>query len=376
MSTKKKLITKTLIYLIQKVRLRNYLILLAFSLMHLIALSQNDISAYILAKKGDNDVMLYKLNTTQIAKVVGSTERSYIRSIAADSKSKTLYAVDGGKLGKLDPNTAKFSSIGEIGFGSGELGYIKIDDVYGLTFDTNRNILYASHRMDGFDVLLQINPKTGKIIPKSMINSKGQNVDYKVMVIQTYYLADIFDSKKITDLGYNSENKTLYIVHNYLNTVHGINGYLNIDTKTPEETYKVSPIPKLAGIAFNSDREFFGTFSDNRISTTGDLFSGGGILVETGPLKTIVPFLSSDTYFYGLDFFAAPTQIQSCSYNLIVNNLLISSTTKIAINSIQSSSKIYGTAKFIAGNNVLLNNNFEAKKSANFEINIDENVCK
>jgi len=374
MSTTKILITKTLIYSIRKIRLSNYLILFTFCLMHLIALGQNETSAFILAKKGSNDAMLYKVSST--TKVVGSTERSYIKSLAADSKNNALYAVDGGTLGKLDPNSGKFSVIGEIGYGSGELGYIKIDNVYGLTFDSNQNILYASHRMDGFDVLLQINPKTGKIISNSMTNSKGQKVDYKIIIIKTFFFGDIYESKKFVDIAYNNKDKTLYIVHNYFSDLHGINGYQNIDAKTPNETYRISPISKLAGIAFNNDGEFFGTFSDNRISTTGDLFSGGGIIVETGPLKTIVPFLSSDTFIYGLDFYADTGTVQSCSYNLIVNSLLISNTTKIAINSIQSSSKIYGDAEFIAGNNVLLNNNFEAKKSANFEINIDEDVCR
>lgn len=369
-------ITKPLFYFFKKSILCNYFMLFLFCFVPLIVLGENQnfqMSAYTLAKKGNANVELYKLNSSTW-KSVGSTGRAYIKSLAADSKSGILYAVDGGKLGKLDLYTGKFSLIGEIGAGFGELGYLKIDNVYGLTFDANRNILYATHRMNGFDVLLQINPKTGKIISKSMINSKGQKADYKMLVIKTFYFGSLHDSKKIVDISYNNEEKKLYIVHNYFNTLNGINGYINIDTKTPTENYKVSPVTNLAGIAFNNDGEFFGTFSDNQISTTGELFKGGGINVDTGPLKPIVSNLSSGTFFYGLDF--SVDNGPSCSYNLTVNNLLINSSTQIATNSIQSSAKIYGNTVFIAGKNVSLNNNFEVRKSANFEINIDENVCR
>lgn len=369
-------ITKTLFYLFKKTKLCNYFIIFSFCFTPWIALGENQnlqTFAYTLAKKGNDNVVLYKLDS-RTWKSVGSTGRAHIKSLAADLKSGTLYAVDGGKLGKLDPNTGKFSLIGEIGGGYGELGYINIDNVYALAFDENRNILYGTNRMNGFDVLLQINPKTGKIISNSMINSRGQKAAYKMLVIKTFYFGNIYDSQKIVDIAYNSKEKKMYIVHNYFSTLNGVNGYINIDTKTPVENYKVNPVTKLAGIAFNDEGEFFGTFSDNQISTTGELFEGGGLYVETGPLKPIVSNLSSGTFFYGLDF--SVDNRPSCSYNLTVNNLLINSTTQIATNSIQSSAKIYGNTVFIAGNNVSLNNNFEVRKTANFEITIDENVCR
>jgi len=373
MLTTKVFSTKKLLYFIQKTRLSNYFIFLLFCFIHQIAFSQNSkTAAFTLAKKGNDDVVLYKSNSgTNNWKNIGSTGRSFIRSLATDSKNEIIYAVDKGNLGTLDPNNGKFSVIGEIGSGSGEQGNIKIDNVYGLAFDANRNILYATQRTNDLDVLLQINPKSGKIIKGSMINSKGQNADYKTILIETFYFGSIYPSKKFIELAYNNERKILYIIHNYFSTLQGINSYTNIDTQKPTEEYRISPIQKLAGIAFDNDGKFFATFSDNKIST-GGFPSGGGVTIDLGNLKIIDPNLSGNIFFYGLDFYS----VQSCTSNLQVNSPPTSNATIKATYTIEANTLIYVDTKFIAGTSVSLNNNFEVRNSANFEVAIDSNACE
>lgn len=369
-------ITNTTYYFIKRNRVVYCFVLLILCLTQQQAIGQSpkyEIPAFTLAQKVNNDVVLYQLNsTTNTWKIVGSTGRFYLKSIAIDSENEILYTVDGGKLGMLNPKTGKFSSIGEIGLGSGEIGNIKIDNVFALAYDANRNILYASHRMDDFDVLLQINPKTGKIIRESMINRKGKKADYKIVIIETFYLGVVYESKKIIDLAYNNEQKALYIVHNYFNALHGINSFVNIDEQKPKEDFKISPIKNLAGIAFDNEEKFFASFSNNQISTGSSPF-GGGVTIDFGNLDSIDPNLNEDAFFFGLDFYKPPT---SCSNSLQLNNTPIYNAPKSAISTIESSAIINKDVMFVAGKSISLNNNFEVTKSATFEAIIDSNVCK
>jgi len=226
--------------------------------------------------------------------------------------------------------------------------------------------------MDDFDVLLQINPKTGKIISESMVNHKGKKADYKIVIIETFYLGVVYESKKIIDLAYNNEQKALYIVHNYFNTLHGINSFINIDEQKPKEDFKISPVKDLAGIAFDSEERFFASFSNNQIST-GSSPLGGGVTIDFGNLNSIDPNLNEGAFFFGLDFYKPPT---SCSNSLQLNNTPIYNAPKNAISTIESSAIINTDATFIAGRSISLNYNFEVTKSATFDAIIDRNVCK
>lgn len=370
-------ITNSTYNFIRKNRLIIYLFLLIIFLTQQLALGQNqtdDAPAFILAQQANNDVELYRLNSiTNTWKAVGSTGQSSIRSLAVDSENEIIYAVAGGKLGALNPNTGTFSSIGEIGTGAGEFGDMKIDNVYGLAYDANRKILYASHRRSDFDVLLQINPKTGKIISGSMINNANKKADYKTVLIETFYFGRVYESKDFVDLAYNNEQKTLYIIHNYFSYLHGINSYLNIDEQKPEETYRVSPVQYLASIAFDKEGFFFASFANNQISTEGRPAVGGGVTLDFGELVSIDPNLDRGARFYGLDFYVPTAE---CNSRLELSNTPISDKPKKAVNTIVSNALINADVSFVAGESISLNADFEVKKIANFEAIIDKNTCR
>lgn len=370
---------KTTFNSIQKASIINYVFLLVFSCITMLSSAQNkqnEISAFVLSKRGYDDVVLYKSNSSVNSwKIVGSTDRSSIWSLAADLKNGIIYAVDGGQLGTLNSSTAKFSPIGEIGSGSGEAGNIKMDNIYALTFDANRNILYAAHRMDSWDLILQINPQTGKIIPNSMLNAQGKKADYKTIQFKTYYLGQNRDSKNITDLAYDNKQKILFIADTYFKDVTGLNSYLSIDAQDPKPDLKQSPIQKLAGIAYDNDGNFYASFSNNKVSGPNSI-TGSGVILNTGDLTTIYPGLDRFNYFYGLVFSSdSQQQPPPCSNYLTITNSPTSGSIQKALFTINSTALIKADTKFIAGEGVNLNNNFEVVKFANFEVNIDRDAC-
>jgi len=332
--------------------------------------AQYSLPGYLLAQSPNQNVELYNYNSlNQQWKLVGNTGRSNIKSIAVHANNELIYAVDGGTLGTLNPLTAQFTAIGNIGSGNGENGTQSFTSIHGLAFDAIREILYATNRNNnGIDELIQINPLTGKIIKNSMRNSSGSLADYKLINIQTFYFGSVYTSYKFLDLSYDDENEMLYIMHHYFSTLHGINAYKNIDSQNPIEDFKVSPVQKLAGIDFDNDGKIYGTFSDNLVST-GDVINGigGGVINFFSTQKTIDSNKSAGTAFFGLDFY----KIDYCDNHLTINSPLLSNCPKIAKSTINSNTKIDLSTQYMAGNSICLNNDFEALKNVNFEATIE-----
>lgn len=354
-----------------------FLLPVIFCFVFASAFSQADryfIPAYTLSQIPDEDVLLHQMNSnTNEWKVLGKTGRTGIRSLAIDSKNQKVYAVDGGTLGTLNQSNGKFTPIGNIGVGVGDNGIISMNNIYALAYDDKRDILYASQRRNSFDVILKINPRDGKIIKNGMVNEAGKSADYKVIEIKTFFFAQIHTSYNFVDLAYDSKSEILYIAHNYYGIYHGINGFLNIDKQIARDEYRRSPINKLAGIAFDLNGQIYGSFSDNKISTAKDLSESSGPLDDFfGDLDNIDFDIDKKAVFYGLDFFKS--SVQTCAYDENIINSFSLNSPLIAIKTITSKSVIYRDIVFIAGESVLLNNNFEVKKSADFEIRI-ENPC-
>ncbi len=334
------------------------------------AKAQYSLPGYLLAQSPNQNVELYHFSSlnSQWSRV-GNTGRSNIKSIAVHANNELIYAVDGGTLGTLNPITAQFTAIGTIGSGNGENGMQTFDNIHGLAFDANRQILYATNRnYNGIDELLQINPLNGKIIKNSMRNDAGLLVDYKLIEIRTFYFGSIYTSYKFLDLSYDNENDVLHIMHNYFSTLHGITSYKNINSQNPAEEFKVSPIQKLTGIDFDDEGKIYGVFSNNKVST-GDVIDGigGGVINFFTTLKTIDASKTAETTFFGLDFY----KINYCNLHLTLNSPLLSNCPKIAKSTISSNTKINLNVHYMAGNSISLNNNFEAAKNVNFEATIE-----
>lgn len=324
--------------------------------------------SYILSVKGNNNAELHKYNAaTGYWNVLGSTGKNNIWSIAIGNNK--IYAVAGGTLGTLSKTTGQFTAIGNIGTANGPNGAVVIDNIYGFTYNQNDNYFYATHRTTSDDYLLKIDPTNGKVIKNSLRDSNNNLVDYKTLNVRTFYFGQYYNSKKFNDIAYDNSTGSLYLSHNYYSTLSEIIELIDVDNQNFSTGFKLNPIQKLFGIAFDEVSYICATFSDNRISDPYDVTGPSVVNTFVGSANnTIDPTKDSSTYFFGLDFERCPT-------NLTVNSpLSTSNTTQFAASTVSSNLNVNRNVTFVAGDCVALNNSFQVPSYINFEAKID-NLC-
>jgi protocatechuate 3,4-dioxygenase beta subunit len=153
--------------------------------------------------EGSNDAPLFKYTfDTNKLELVNRLGVANVESIVISLDGQTVYATNDGIFGTIDETVGiedSFSpmdpSSPDAGLARGELGLIRIRDIDGLAFDPKSGILYASNRLaDGVvggqqDLLIQLNPETGKIIPDAF----GSGIDYVVIDAAAVGASDIDD---------------------------------------------------------------------------------------------------------------------------------------------------------------------------------------
>ncbi|MBU4234741.1 MAG: DUF11 domain-containing protein [Proteobacteria bacterium] len=120
-----------------------------------------------------------------------------VETITLSLDGKILYSANDGYFGTINVTPGKTNSfipIGQIGKGRGALGVITMFDIDGLSFDPTTSILYATVRRgegsdNQLDLLIQINPTTGKIVS----NAFGAGVDYVVIATASIENSDVDD---------------------------------------------------------------------------------------------------------------------------------------------------------------------------------------
>ncbi len=124
-------------------------------------------------------VDLDDLNPATNETLVGNLGVPNVEAAAIDPVTATLYAANAGRLGIINVDTGVFTPRpNSFGGGNGSAGMIDFTDVDGLAWDPCRDILYGSHRRtNGVDVLLQINPQSGRAI----MNAFGPGQTYVVL---------------------------------------------------------------------------------------------------------------------------------------------------------------------------------------------------
>jgi len=107
---------------------------------------------------------------TGIATSLGNTGTLDVEAMAIEPDNGTIYAFDGGTLVIIDPaNVGTPTTVGAAGTtANGALGVaVTFDDLDGAAFDqtTTPATLYATQREAGNDLLVQIDPATGALVP-------------------------------------------------------------------------------------------------------------------------------------------------------------------------------------------------------------------
>jgi len=251
-----------------------------------------------------NTLYLYDQSINVWTKI-GVTGTSFIEAIAADPINNILYAVDGGTLGRLNTINGSFTAIGNVGAGNGESGAVAMDDIDGLTYDPVNNILFGTQRVTGLgqgsnDLLIQIDPLTGALIPSVFRDANGNPVDYAVV-------EEAFDGTlgqvvyDVDDIALNPYTGELFAIQNQdgpglISILDKLNGSLDaVVFDTPDED--------LEGLGFNGYGELFATSGDNGATGSQNTFiridylnGSSEVLLPIDPTGEDVDFESFDCF--------------------------------------------------------------------------------
>ncbi len=173
-----------------------------------------------------------------------------IEGIALQPGTDTLFAIENDQLGTIDITSGVFTALPSIvGSGNGPVGLVTFDSIESLSFDPFNGNLYGTHRRGSFneDVLFQINPVTGTVVPGVF-----GGVDYVPVQHQGAYY-------HFGDLAFDPTDGQLYGIHWDLSWPASI-AIIDPETGT---TSTIGSIPSyVAGLAFDEAGGLWGTTAD------------------------------------------------------------------------------------------------------------------
>jgi len=313
-----------------------------------------------------------------IWRIVGITGTSDIKAIAIDGAKAILYAVDKGVLGTVNSNSGDFTPIGTVNTGNGDHGNLTLDDIYGLAFDAEQGILFASHRINGNDddssndVIFQIDPATGLIIPNAMVDSTGNSADYAVVPMFREHGIGLHDLRDVSDLTINPYTGVLYAMLSN-NNVTNILFEINKQTAELEEfSTDWGEFDEIGSVTFASE---------NQLYTTLKLPNGRTELVLTNmetfehtPLN-LVDANNTVTDFLSLDCSNNSVCVEERNISEALNGFgYISSGTYKASQTINSDGVIPNVPQNVtykAGIEISLKPGFEVKQGSEFFADIE-----
>jgi hypothetical protein len=250
--------------------------------------------------EGSNDAPLFKYTfDTNKLELVNRLGVANVESIVISLDGQTVYATNDGIFGTIDETAGIEDSFipvdpssPDAGLGRGELGRLWIRDIDGLAFDPQSGILYGTNRLeDGIargqqDLLIQIDPETGQIIPDAF----GAGRDYVIID------AEAIGASDIDDIAIDPAGNIYGIAGNSGGT--GNDHLALIDSMTGAVTdmgplhFQNDQIHDMEGLTLYNNKTLFGT--------TGTEFSGQGtsnslfkIEKETG-VTTLISHLDQD----------------------------------------------------------------------------------
>lgn len=337
------------------------------------AQSSENLPCYSITQEIGKPAVLYEFNPNETDsnvnrwRRIGSTNRFNIQSIAIDFQNSTIYAVDSGMLGKINPITAEFDTIGEIGAGFGDFGYVKFNNIRGLTFSSFDNLLYATHNVPGFafdshDLLLKIDPLTGKFVTHAMLDSLGSgNVDYARIEKTNSLTVDALPIRDVNDIAFHPFSGELFAFHKqgYPAVLSKIN---QTDGNIEQIINDVSELD-VGGLGFDFEANLYGTSMANSIDSTLSTYRIFDVFVGTsssmGPVDASV---GKWTSFICFDCYKKTVEYEVCSNETInVNNYV-------------SKEPVYSTMKTVNSNASLLLSSpitFTAAEELNFYKNFE-----
>jgi len=180
---------------------------------------------------------------------IGLTGTDHIEGITRVPATNTLYASDEDAFGTIDITTGVFTRIGFYGTGNGTQGSVAFDDVDGLAWDPFEQIMYASVRRGGDDVLIQVDITTGQYVPGAFAGD-----DY-VVVEKINGLDDI------DDIAISTRDGLMYAIQNNSGNDSRL---ITIDKATGATTdIGDLDVPNVEGLGFHPGGRLLGVNGDS-----------------------------------------------------------------------------------------------------------------
>ena len=203
---------------------------------------------YSVADSGDTLTRIDRVTGAEVS--IGDTGTQDIEAIAYSPFNNILYAVDANQFGTIDTSDGTFAPIGS-GVGSNL-------DIDGLTVDPYTGQVYGAVRRRNLeDLLIEINPTTGQLVPGAFVNG-SDSVAIKA----------IGGVNDIDDITIDPDDGQLYGI---ANGSGGQNNYVRID-RTDGTTTLIGSFgfPDVEGLTAFNDGNIYMTTGDQGIQFNGD----------------------------------------------------------------------------------------------------------
>lgn len=358
---------------------RTYCLILTVFYSFNLAIAQPNLNSnlpcYSVATTSVGTSILYELNPiTSKWGLINQINRSNIKALAIAGNTNTLFAIDKNELGTINPITAEFKKVGPIGSGNGPIGTILLNDIYGLTYVADEDVLYATHRIFSYDpqtntaiansndILFKINPSTGRVILGAFYGDDYTEIDE--IANSTISVPTLYD---VTDIAYDSSTGELLVLHGYQLPLNDIITANSLQDGTTE-TFKTLLFKPSLGLTFDA---FFNVFvstvpEPNYNNYSGDIYKVNVASSGASRIDTFDPSLTTSTYFSCLDCIKNSIGISNCQPVMYLNNYSPIRSNYNAQLDIFSNNQISSTTTYNAGNSITLSNNFSVPTNTNF----------
>lgn len=349
--------------------------ILCFLLLSLVTNGQliSDYPCYAIARNNGNANVLFKYKVgSAVWDSIAVTGAYDIKSLALDPLKELIYACNGPLFGIIEPLTGAFTTVGLVGLAqNGMYGQQLFDDVVGLTYDNDNDILYAVERMvtsnkNQNDILFKIDPATGKFIPNSFIDEMGNPIDY----VRIDHVRDGTEEETILDvedIALNPVTGELFATHD-----QGSPGKITIlDPETGNFIQVLNEInpADISGLTFTNFGYLYGTTTANEdygsyegIALIDYLYGSNEFYASVDPSNRNVDFQAVDCYGFAPGCY---DNLNMDSISIIRN--LYKARSNININKILTA---HTSLTLRAGAAVSIEHNFEAPRTCNLSIEI------
>jgi len=352
----------------------NFCFFLGFQLLFVLpALAQQNLPCYSIAKQVNHSDQLYEYNSVNnVWKNIGITGTFDIESIAVDYENSIIYAVNEGAFGTINPTTAKFIEIKELGNCNGAFGSVLIDDVCAITYDEKNKIVYAVHRnglLNG--ILIKVNPQTGDIISEAFIDNNGTSFDYAIVEGILFGSPQNSLITDIADIAFESEKQILYSMYQ--------DGNVRIIAKTSTENGTVESetnliYKEIGGIGFDGAGNLKATtLSNESLNDFSSLFT-----IDIAKSSTDLDGVISEDFnidFVCIDCAKKNQQISNCDVEINLTEYSPPIPSIGASHGINSNANVTTETEYRAVDFINLSAYFEVSADTKFSALIDK-PCK